>query len=127
MHLKFHPIEDRKFLTLDMGSTPGFSWPDSWGEEMQGAVVRVKYALTEEEARSFDQAGLRRSLLACGAAKVVLRPTVEREVRARVAEMAEDMSEAAALDLWLESQGINGTEASALREAHAEYVGRLSA
>ena len=56
-----------------------------------------------------------------------MRPTVEREVRARVAEMAHDVDEASALELWLESQGINGTQADALRSAHAEYLARLSA
>jgi DNA repair exonuclease SbcCD nuclease subunit len=126
-HLRFHVIEDRPFLTLTPSLTEiigkmAFSEPPG---DVKGAVVRVRYTVTEDEARKVDQAAIRRDLLALGAAKVVLRPTVERSVRARVTEMHEDMTEAAALELWLSSQGINGTQADALRAAHLEYVARL--
>jgi hypothetical protein len=125
--LRFHVIEDRPFLTLTPSLTEiigkmAFSEPPG---DVKGAVVRVRYTVTEDEARKVDQAAIRRDLLALGAAKVVLRPTVERTVRARVAEMHEDLTEAAALELWLDSQGINGSQADALRAAHLEYVARL--
>jgi exonuclease SbcD len=126
-HLSFRPIEDRPFLTL----TPVPETLLEHGrllendDDADGAVVRVVWACTEEQAAKIDQATLRRRLLACGAAKVVLRPTVERTVRARVAEMHSDLSETAALELWLSSQGVNGTQADALRALHGEYLTRL--
>jgi DNA repair protein SbcD/Mre11 len=122
-NLKFHPIEDRKFITL----TPFATGTTGGVRVVEGAIVRVRYTVTEDEAKKIDQAELRRHYLAEGAAKVFIQPTVERTVRARVAEMREDMSEVAALELWLESQAINGSQADALRIAHAEYLQRLNA
>ena len=122
MRLRFHVIEDRPFLTLDLEHP---ELPLLVLDGVEGAVVRVRYTVSEEQARKVDQAALRRDLLNAGAAKVVLRPTVEREVRARVAEMAHDVDEASALELWLSSQGINGSQAEALRTVHAEYVAKL--
>ena len=123
--LKFHAIEDRAFVAVDWDVEREVA-EGEW-QNLRDAVVRVKYTATEEQARRIDHGHIRRALLEAGAAKVVIRPTVEREVRARVAEMAHDVDEASALELWLESQGINGTQADALRSAHAEYLARLSA
>ena len=126
-HLKFHAIEDRPFLTLtpDVATLIGHGRLLENDDDAEGAVVRVMWTCTEDEARKIDQATLRRRLLACGAAKVVLRPTVERAVRARAPELRDDLSEVAALELWLSSQGIDGGQAERLRSAHGEYVARL--
>ncbi len=125
MHLKFHPIADSKrFLTVKVD----LSVSDDYGRlDVANAVVRFQYVATEEQARAFDQAAVRRLLMENGAVKVIFQPTVERTVRARVAEMREDMDEASALELWLTNQGINGSGAEALRLAHSEYVGKLAA
>lgn len=128
-HLKFHAIEDRAFYTLALDpDTQTLTVVEPKGVDevpLEGAVVRVQWTCTEEQARQIDQAAIRRGLLANGAAKVVLRPTVERAVRTRVAEMRDDMGEAAALDLWIAHQGINGSQADALRALHVEYLAKL--
>lgn len=132
MRLKFHPIEDpKRFVTLDVGFTETtvlggqrdyvMTMP-SQAPLLEGALVRVRYTVSEELAARIDQNAIRQTLLGQGAVKVVFRPTVERAVRARVAEMAEDMGEAAALDLWLSSQDIAAELAAQLRLAHAGYL-----
>ena len=128
-HLKFHPIEDRPFLTLDAtpveadGTTLLYRLPDGG---IEGAVVRVRYTVDESQARRLNQAKIRQGLISLGAAKVVLRPTVERSVRTRVAEMRDDMSETAAVELWIASQnGALGCTPEQLREMHAEYLAKL--
>lgn len=130
--LKFHPVDDpKRFVTLDVGFTETtvlggqrdyvMTMP-SQAPLLAGALVRVRYTVSEEVAARIDQNAIRQTLLAQGAVKVVFRPTVERAVRARVAEMAEDMGEAAALDLWLSSQDVDAELAAQLRLAHATYL-----
>lgn len=125
MNLKFHPIADnRQFITLDLEEpTSLMALPPG----PLGAVYRVRYTVSEEDARKVDQSEIRRELLSFGASKVVIQPRVERAVRARVAEMRDDLSEVAAMELWIGSQGLVGAEAESLRVAHSEYVARLSA
>ena len=73
-----------------------------------------------------DQSRIRKAFLDAGAVKVFIQPTVERAVRARVAEMHADLSEIQALELWIASQDGNlGCDADELRRLHAEYVARL--
>lgn len=130
--LKFHPVDDpKRFVTLDVGFTETtvlggqrdyvMTMP-SQAPLLAGALVRVRYTVSEEVAARIDQNAIRQTLLAQGAVKVVFRPTVERAVRARVAEMAKDMGEAAALDLWLSSQDVDAELAAQLRLAHATYL-----
>jgi hypothetical protein len=88
--------------------------------------VRLTYTVSESRARSLDQSDLRRIVIDAGAERVILRPTIVREQRARVAAMADDLTETDALDLWLTSQQINGSTAAALHAAHAGYLGRLA-
>jgi exonuclease SbcD len=123
-HLKFHPVEDRKFLTLD------FQHPEvpvlEPADGVEGALVRVRYTADEATARTIDQSAIRRDILAMGARKVFFQPTIERAVRARVAEMAPDMSEVAAMELWIaEQNGSLACDPELLRLGHAEFLERL--
>ncbi len=134
--LKFHAIADpKRFVTLEptfvdataMGQTrpdyvPTFPSPVP---SLDGALVRVKYAVSEKVAVGFDTAAFRRQLLAQGALKVVFRPTVERTVRARAQEASADLAESAALEMWISSQQLNGALADGLREAHGQYMARV--
>lgn len=127
--LRFLEVEDnRRFVTLeptfvDFGAVGvGFSEPPG---DVVGAVVRVRYTVDEAMARRIDRAKVSADLLELGATKVILDPTVVREVRARVANVADDLSEQAALEMWIREQGVNGSEADALRVAHAAYLERL--
>jgi exonuclease SbcD len=120
--LRFVEVPDnRRFLTLDWEPYDDFA-----GVDVAGAVVRVRYTVSEEESRRVDQNGARQILMDAGATKVVFRPTIVREQRARVEEISDDLTETAALDLWLTAQSINGDTAAALHAAHAEYLGRLA-
>ncbi len=129
--LRFVAIEDRPFLTLTPTAEELLAGvlpvpPEAVEAAVtEGAIIRVAWTCDEEQSRKIDQAEIRRAFLNAGAAKVVLRPTVERAVRARVTEMREDLSEGAALELWIASQGINGSQADALRTVHGEYIAKL--
>lgn len=122
--LRFVEVADNKrFVTLGAGYMAsvdsGLLLPIA---DVEGAVVRVRYEASAEQARRINQRLARQWLLDHGAVKVVFRPTVVREERARVAKMTADLSEASALDLWIASQGLNGALADAMRDEHAKYL-----
>lgn len=123
--LKMIPVDDRPFITFDPD-------PETLADGAyvlpvdDGAMVRLRYTCTEEQARRIDQAQIRKALMAGGAAKVFIRQTIEREVRARVEAMQEGLGEAEALELWLSTQ--DGIEnADKLRRLHGEYLQRVRA
>lgn len=127
--LRFYPILDNKrFLTLkptlvEIAGNMAFAEPP---EDVRGAVLRVQYEVTEAQARKLDQRKMRDDLLALGALKVIFRPTLVREERARVAGLAsEGVDETRALDLWIESQQIDNGLAAQMHDAHASYLARV--
>lgn len=130
--LRFVPVvDDRRFLTIDPelidfgpGVGVGFAEPPG---DVRNAVVRVRYTVTEALARKVDQAKIRNDLLSLGASKVIIRPTVIREERARVSTMSDDLSEVAALDLWLQTQMVDEALAKAMRNAHGNYLAAVRA
>lgn len=122
--LTFKPIEDRKFLTIDLD-------PDEFIREgvglvesiaTEGTLVRVRYTATEEQAKLISDAEIRDSLLSCGAAKVFIKATVDRATRARVTHVAEGIDDGAAFELWLTSQAVPEADVQALRDLHAGYT-----
>lgn len=133
--LRFAEVEDNvRFVTLDADltseETSGLAYIDlgyaASDTNVDGAVVRARYTVTEAQSRRVDQPAIREALLGMGALKVVFRPTIVREQRARVAEMADDLTETAALDLWLTAQQITGDQAAALHAAHADYLTKIA-
>lgn len=124
--LRFVEVADRPFITLEPDADRLIDYPDEIeGVAVEGALVRVRYTATEEQAQRIDIAAIRRSLHACGAFKVVFRPTIVRAARARVEEMHEGLDETAAFELWLATQE-ETVPAERLREMHAGYLARLS-
>jgi len=128
--LKMHSIADNKrFLTYDPQWT--FGEVATWLEpdvDVVGAVVRVAYTLTEEEARKADQSVIRKRLLELGAAKVIFKPTIVKDQRARAEGIADDsLDEVGALELWLSSQMIEAPLAAAMRSEHARYLAEAKA
>jgi exonuclease SbcD len=127
--LKFVPLTDRRFITLDFDLTDWGDIPE-WDtlippEPYEDANVRVRYRCDEEMARRIDESEIRRYLIGEGALKVVFRPTVERKVRARVEAMDESLDETEALNLWIASQnGSVSVDLEALRTLHGEFLER---
>ena len=69
----------------------------------EGAVIRVDYTATEEDAQYVDQQKIRQSLIDQGAHRVFFKPTIIRAERARVEAITDQLSDESALRLWLES------------------------
>jgi hypothetical protein len=77
-------------------------------EQFVDAVVRVRYTATEEQARRIDHAEITRALYDAGAHKVyAIQPTIERENRARVDGVDEDIAPLAAVDAWCDANEIS--------------------
>lgn len=132
---EFLPIESRRFLTVDYDATdpenPGVleeiaAGDCSMHDEIPDAFVKLRYTATEEQARRIDNAALRDGLLAMGAHNVWIEPTIERELRARAQGLDESVSDVDALELWLESQSVNGDQAPAVRALHSDYLQEIS-
>jgi hypothetical protein len=89
-----------------------------------GAVVRVRYTATEEQARRIDQRALRQALLDAGAHRVFIQPTIVRAERARVEGLDETIDEVEAFRLWLQQASINDLDdvIDALHERHRGYL-----
>ena len=114
--LRFVPIEDRPFITYDELPPAGFSIA---GQE--GAVVRVRYEIAEDDPHAPDPSTIQRRLLEQGAAKVFVQPTVIRAVRARSQTATASLTDAQALEMWMDAQDVVEGERAALREMHAHY------
>lgn len=131
----FLPIESRRFVTVDYDATdpenPGVleeiaNGDFSMYDAMPGAFVKLRYRASEEQGRRIDNDALRRGLLEMGAHNVWIEPTIERELRARVTGLDESVSDTEALELWFESQSVNGDQAPALRSLHGDYLQEIS-
>lgn len=127
--LGFREVYDnRRFVTFDVDlsfdRSGGMIYSVPAGS-VTDAVVRVRYTVSSDDARHVDHNFIRSDLMSLGAERVLFRPTIVREQRARVSTMAEDLNPKDALDLWLNAQGINGTQAKALHAAHADYLAEV--
>ena len=127
---EFVPIESRRFVTLDWDHDED---PDVVAEISRdgdhsqrhrtvGSYVKARITATEESARSIDAGAVRDGLLATGAHRVWVELNVQRAARARVEGLDESVSEVDAFDAWLDSQGVNGDQAPALRSLHQDYL-----
>lgn len=121
---EFVPIESRAFVTFDAPEplqADAIYTIDS--PAMKDAVVRFRYTATAEQAKRIDHRKLRDALYAAGAHKVyAIEANVERETRARVEGVDENLGEAAALDLYIEAQGIDPAMAERMRERTRTYM-----
>lgn len=129
----FAVVGDRPFVTLDFGEITGdldmgdlcdhvkdLQWRD---KRFTGAVVRVRYEATPDQARRVDHAAIRQALLEAGAHRVYqIQPTIVRRARARIDAMGDDLDETAALDLWLTHSETPEAIAGAVRDQTSTYL-----
>ncbi len=103
---EFVPIESRQFATIDYNDT-GWNFDD-------GAIVRVRYTASEDEARRIDHEQLRRTLIEEGASKVTIEPTIIRKERARAQQISESLSPVDALAEFCEANDVEPDRALAM-------------
>jgi len=111
---EFIPIASRQFVTLDIA--PG---DDVW-EVPEGAYVRARLRLSEDEAQHFDPLELRRALLEAGAVAVRLDIDVERPTRQR-AEISEQLGPQEVMALYCDAAGIDDPLRSTMLETIKEW------
>lgn len=120
--MRYIPISDRPLITFD--GVP--SSDDLLGADWREAVVRVRYEATEEEARRVDASEIATTLRDLGAHKVFVQPTVVKASRARVEAQAVDgVDDAAAINLFLETDGTDPQRSGRARELHSEFMAQL--
>jgi DNA repair exonuclease SbcCD nuclease subunit len=129
---KRHALEDRPFVTLDFQGPhdadmlPGTDWTAS--ERLDGAVVRVRYTATEEQARRVDHAALTRALLDAGARKVVsIQSAILREGRQRDERVDESLDPLSALALYAERQDWTPSQLADANARTEAYLTRVTA
>ncbi|MCL4836445.1 MAG: metallophosphoesterase [Thermoanaerobaculia bacterium] len=119
-------IPDRPFVTLPL-SAHEIETDYDLPPEIDGAVVRVRYTATREQAAAISDAALARALYDAGAWRVSVQPTILREERARVGGLDDTISADAALDLWLDTQDIPGGLRAQVRAAAQTYLEEVAA
>ncbi len=106
---EFVPIESKQFVTIDYAPT---------GEEMpdipEGAIVRVRYQATEDEARRIDHDDVRHELLDVGASRVTIEPQIIRKERARAQQISEQLSPVDALAAYCDANDFDPDRALAM-------------
>lgn len=107
---EFVPIASRQFHTFTVTDAVGLDGLAEcfigW-DVPDGAIVRVRYQASEEDARRIDHEALRRAYLAAGASRVTIEPQIVREARARAEGVSEEISPGEALAAWCETQDVS--------------------
>lgn len=104
---EFVPIPSREFVTIGIGE-------DDLDAVTEGAIVRVRYQATEDEARRIDHEQLRREILSAGASRVTIEPTIIRKERARAQQISEQLSPIDALAAYCEANDVEPDRALAM-------------
>jgi exonuclease SbcD len=115
---RFVPLDSRRFVTVDVDLTVLDNGADVTGvlvghagtHEFTDAIVKVRYACTEEQARRLDGGRVRQVLLDGGAWRVTLQPEVVRTTRARAEGIDETLGPLESLHMWTEAEGIEQPE-----------------
>ncbi len=90
---------------------------------LSGAIVKLRYTATAEQAKRIDQRKLRDALYAAGAHKVfAIEAVVERETRARDRSLDTSLTELEALDRWMEADGQPPAMQARMRETLATWI-----
>lgn len=142
--LEFKPLEDRRFVTVDVDLTLSGDQLKPYGDlvdetdfvsgaianhlPLTDSILRVRYTATEDQHRRVDTKALDRLIQSSGVHRLYggYQWIPVRENRARVAELDENLSPLSALDLWLEAQGVSGAEGEALRVLTERLLGTLT-
>lgn len=133
--LRFVAVADRPFVDIQTEAVNGgpdvgvMLEPESLFPVVQDAIVRIKY---RSNGLKVDEAQARADLMRMGAHKVFIKEVDRQQVsRARVEQIAEDVSPSEALTIWITSQGFEGPEhdvrqfLDALHTVHNGYVEAL--
>lgn len=130
---RFVPIEDRPFATIeyDFAGDPDASFEQDAANrfygDVDGAVVRVRYRATREQAARIDNNQIAQALLSAGAWRVFVQPDIIRQDRARVEGLDDHLTPAQALDLWLDLQQLDdATMAGRVRAQTAAYLEQVA-
>jgi exonuclease SbcD len=125
--MRFVPVTDRGIYTIDWDDPVSTDLPIA-GQDLREAVVRLRYTVTEEDARRLDQGIIRSALLESGAHKVFIQPTVLKASRARVEEpvLVDGLDPSGALDLFLRTDGTDPDRSDRAREIHSELMQKIA-
>lgn len=142
---RFVEIPDRRFVTISVDLTDPAAAPESSNgvpldstdhiaaaiveqQPLAGAVVRIKYRATREQARHVNVEALRGLCADAGVHKLhSIVPDIVRTDRAR-AELDDSLSELDALERYIEANPeMVGGKGDALRELTARYLEELAA
>lgn len=113
---EFVPLSSRQFVTLEAGVDLEALSP------LDGAFVKVRGSMSEEEYRRFDTGGTRALLMEWGAYSVEFKIEVERAHRERGSVLDDAGSRIDQLAAFLEASGTNGDVAPAMLERAAGYI-----
>lgn len=127
MRPEFVAMESRALVTLDIDPDE-FRDPDAaWcPENVDGALVRVRYTATTEQVRHLDLAAIRAQLHATGAHAVQVDAHIVRADRARVEGLDDSMSELDAVDEWVRVNEIDELVAGLMVEKTREYLAAVA-
>ncbi len=101
---EFVPVQSRQFITVDAFVVHSEEERRRWFEITDGAIVRVRYEATEDEARQMDHDAIRRELHDVGASRVTIEPQIIRKERARAQQINEQLGPLDALAAYCDSQ-----------------------
>lgn len=115
----FVKLTDRPFVTIDDLDAP-YSAAD-----LDGAVVRVRYTATPEEAREIDHDVIRQMALGAGAHKVyAIQPTIVQADRARSAAVTDETGPTEAVDAYIASRELDSATSEQLRVRTPDFLER---
>lgn len=129
---EFVPLGGRRFVTLDYDAAevealldqPGPPATRGWTSTVQDAIVRLRYKADQGDPILREHAAVTAALVAAGAHHVYkIIPLVERETRARVEGISEDIGPLDALALWQASPE-GGSVPVDLAYALRDWMGR---
>ncbi|MFC3802677.1 exonuclease SbcCD subunit D [Cohnella sp. GCM10012308] len=116
----------RRFRTIDWCDMDIEAWLDGQVDDfsqVRDAIVRVRYACSEDLQKRFDRRSLEKALYDAGAFFVAeIRAEIERTERIRDAEVTEALSPLTALAAWGSNQGYEDAEISELQAMTTELL-----
>lgn len=120
----------RRFKTIQWSGLEIEAWLDGQIDirDVHDSVVRVHYSCSEELQKRFDRRSLERDLYDAGAFYVhEIKADVERNERARDAEVTDDLSPLSALAHWGKNQGVAKDEIATLQSLTAGLLEEVTA
>lgn len=119
-------LRPRRFRTIDWCDMDIEAWLDGQVDDfaqVRDAIVRVRYACSEDLQKRFDRRSLEKALYDAGAFFVAeIRAEIERTERIRDAEVTESLSPLTALAAWGSNQGYEDAEISELQALTTELL-----